>query len=472
MSRSSGLVKNFAVFALGSIGSKMLQFLLLPFYTRVLSDEQYGTVDILQSIGTLLLPIVSLTIFDAVFRFAMDGNTKKEEAFTIGMITVAIGTMLLLLCGIVLPEFIGYKKYIWLIVFYVSVQMFRSVTSQYIRAIGKVKLFTIDNMLQTLAILLFNILLMVVLHLGIEGYLLGYIIGNFISFLFVFISQKLWKDLKFKHIEKKTYSSMYKFSIPLIPNAICWWLTTMIGRIMVTAYLGADKNGLFAVAFKVPTIVTIVVGVFMQAWQISANNECTNYDFDEYNSKIFHVLQSVTFLMSAFLILCSKLIVSILDSSFYDAWHYIPVMMVGICFFTFAQFLGALYTASKKTIMAFVTNFTTAVINIVGNIILLPKIEVMGAAVSLALSYLFFWLFRAFDTRKLVKIHYDLKAMVLNLCLIILIMLVVIFEFEYWIFYGICIFFVMILVNFKTLLMLVREAVKIVKVCFNLKRSM
>ena len=195
MDRNKSLVKNIFIFAIGNVGSKMLQFLLLPFYTRVLSSEQYGTVDILQSISTLLLPILSLTIFDAVFRFAMDGVTQKEDAFSVGMTTVSAGTVVLLLCGAILPSFFGYRSYIWLIILYTIAQMFRSVTSQYIRAIGQVKLFTVDNMFQTLMILLCNILFLVVFHWGIEGYILGYIVGNFCSFFFVFLVQKLCRSL-------------------------------------------------------------------------------------------------------------------------------------------------------------------------------------------------------------------------------------------------------------------------------------
>lgn len=471
MNRNSSLVKNIAIFAIGSVGSKMLQFLLLPFYTRVLSDAQYGTVDVLQSISTLLLPIMSLTIFDAVFRFAMDGITKKEAAFTVGMLTVTIGSAVLIIGGGILTAFVDYKTYIWLIVFYTIAQMFRSVTSQYVRAIGKVRLFTIDNMLQTLMILVCNILFLVVFKLGIEGYILGYIVGNVISFFFVFIAQRLWRDIQPRSIEGGLFPAMYCFSIPLIPNAICWWLTTMIGRIMVTAYLGAEANGLYAVAFKVPTIVTVVVGVFIQAWQISANTECDQKDFSEYNSEIFEALQSVTFLFSALLILCSKLIMGILDRSFYEAWQYIPVMLVGICFFTFAQFLGALYTASKKTVMAFVTNLVTAIVNIIGNFVLLPRMGVMGAALSLAISYLVFWIFRLIDTRSLVKIRYNVKEIVLNLLLILIIAVVVTYSPSHWIIYSMVLFAVMCIVNMRTIRKLVCDFLKIVKSMFHKKKG-
>ena len=471
MDRNKSLVKNIFIFAIGNVGSKMLQFFFLSFYTRVLSSEQYGTVDILQSISTLLLPILSLTIFDAVFRFAMDGVTKKEDAFSVGMTTVSAGTVVLLLCGAILPSFFGYRSYIWLIILYTIAQMFRSVTSQYIRAIGQVKLFTVDNMFQTLMILLCNILFLVVFHWGIEGYILGYIVGNFCSFFFVFLVQKLWRDIKFRGIGKDLYSAMFRFSVPLIPNAVCWWLTTMIGRLMVTAYLGADANGLFAVAFKVPTIVTILVGIFIQAWQISANTECESKDFQEYNSQIFNILQVLTFLLSSFLVLVSKLLVMILDKSYYNAWEYIPPMLVGICFYTFAQFLGALYTASKKTVMAFVTNFVTAIVNIVGNVVLLPKFGVMGAALSLAISYLVFWLFRLVDTRHLVKMKYQTKSILVNLVLTTAIAVIVTFSPKFWILWGVLLFVVLCLVNVRVIKDLIVEAFNMLQSMFRLKRG-
>ncbi len=471
MSRNGNLIKNIAIFAVGSLGSKMLQFLLLPFYTRVLSDAQYGTVDILQSIGTLLLPIVSLTIFDAVFRFAMDTNTKKEAAFSVGIITVIGGSLLLMTAGAVLSVCIGYTDYIWIIIMYTISQMFRSVTSQYIRAIGKVRLFTIDNVLQTLLILLCNILFLVGFHMGIEGYMLGYIVGNLSSFLFVFLVQKLWKDLQFHRLGKELFISMYKFSIPLIPNAICWWLTTMIGRFMVTGYLGAEANGLFAIAFKVPTIVTIVVGVFIQAWQISANTEYEHQDFSDYNSQIFHVLQSLTFILSSLLMLCSKIITGILDRSFYTAWKYIPAMLVGICFFTFAQFLGTLYTANKKTVMAFVSNFVAAIVNIVCNVFLIPAIGVMGASLSMAISYLVFWIFRLIDTRKLVNIQYAVKKIILNTVLTIAIAVVVTLSPPYWVIYGILFFIMLLGVNFKVVKDLFYRSLTVLQSVLQLKRG-
>lgn len=456
MSRTGSLIKNTIVFAIGSIGSKLLQFLLLPLYTRVLSDAQYGTVDVLQSIATVLIPLLSLTIYDGVFRYAMDKATDKRDAFSVGMHICLLSTLIAVLGGGACLFTGAPAGYVWAVVWYTVANIFYTTVSQFVRAIGHVRLYALSNILQTLLIVMFNIVFLVQLQLGIEGYMLGYTLSNAAVTLVVFLAAKLWKYYHPRLTDRQTLSRMLRYSIPLIPNAVCWWLTTTIGRMMITAFLGSEANGPFAVAFKIPSIVTIAVGIFIQAWQMSANTEFDAPDFARYNSKMFSFLQTISFLLAAFLALCSKLIISLMGADFQDAWVYIPVMLLGIAFFTFAQFLGSLYIASKRTVMAFVTNLVAAVLNILGNLWLLPKMGAMGAAVSIAGSYLIFWLLRLVDTRSITKLTYDLPLLMGNTVLVALICLAVTLSIPGWIPIGVGLFVVLLALNGKNLLSLCR----------------
>ena len=471
MSRGASLIKNTVIFAIGNFGSKVLQFILLPLYTHALSKAEYGTVDVLQNLGTLIVPIISLTIFEAVFRYAMEKSTDKKEVFSVGILITAIGTALMIAVGFILTTINVYPVYTWIVVAYAASSILQSLTAQFVRAIGKVKLYTINTFIQTLSIILINIVLILVFHMGIEGYMLGYIIGNFLSCSFLFLFVRLWSFVSLKSIKKSMIKTMLLYSIPLIPNAICWWITATIGRFMVTGYLGADKNGLFAVACRMPAIVTIVVGVFIQAWQMSANDEFQGKDFADYNKRIFKILQTFTFLFSACIIMSSKLIMSFMDKSYYEAWMYVPILIVGICFFTFAQFLGSIYTASKKTVMAFVTNLLSAITNIILNIILIPKWGVMGAAVSIAASYLIFWLSRIIDTSRIVKMHYPLKLMIPNFVLIFLIAALVMLSPDYWIIYIAVLFACMLAVNFKVVLDMIVRILGMVQNAFKKEKT-
>lgn len=63
---------------------------------------------------------------------------------------------------------------------------------------------------------------------------------------------------------------MLAYCVPLIPTAVFWWIMGVSDRYLVKWFVGSDANGIYAVAYKIPTILTILATVFMDAWQLSA----------------------------------------------------------------------------------------------------------------------------------------------------------------------------------------------------------
>ena len=153
----------------------------------------------------------------------------------------------------------------------------------------------------------------------------------------------------------------------------------------------------------------MVVTIFFQAWQISANQEFAKKDITDFYTEIHSFLFSTVTLISSVLILLCKPITSVfLGKDFYSAWELIPLMLFGMTCFSFAMFLGSIYSANKKTTMALVTNLVAVVISLSVNILLVAyfKTGVIGSAIALCCSYLAFWITRVFDTARIVKIHY------------------------------------------------------------------
>ena len=77
--RTGYLMKNTALFALGNLGTKIISFFLIPLYTKVLTTEQYGIVDLVVTISTIVVPILSLNIAEAVMRFNLDKDADKDK---------------------------------------------------------------------------------------------------------------------------------------------------------------------------------------------------------------------------------------------------------------------------------------------------------------------------------------------------------------------------------------------------------
>ena len=90
------LLNNTFLLGLGTFGSKLLTFLMVRFYTGVLSPSDYGTADLIMQTANLLIPIASLGITNGVFRFALDRVSQRKTVFTGGLITIVLGSAVLL----------------------------------------------------------------------------------------------------------------------------------------------------------------------------------------------------------------------------------------------------------------------------------------------------------------------------------------------------------------------------------------
>ena len=404
--REANLAKNTIIFALGGLGSKLIQVFLVPFYTRILTSGEYGTVDMMVAIEGLLMPIISLSISEAVFRYAMEKDCDKRGVLTVGMLVTAAGTALMCLLGIPAMSFTE-PSYVWLVIGFTAVNTVWTILSQYTRATGHSMLFAVNNIVLTAAVLGANILLLAVFRLGITGYMLGYIIANLIACGMLAVCLKGDCRLSLKAVTKPLFREMMIFALPLVLNGICWWLSNFTDRVMITGMLGTSQNGLYAAASKIPHLISVIATIFLQAWQISANEELRSEDGAAFYSEIYEQISACVFLLSAFLILfCRPLNSVFLGADYREAWIAMPPLVLSSAFFSFGAFLLSIYSANKRTGMAFVTNLVCVVVNIVLNYVFILWMGMVGAAVATAVSYVVLWVIRIRDTRKILRLTY------------------------------------------------------------------
>ena len=144
-----------------------------------------------------------------------------------------------------------------------------------------------------------------------------------------------------------------------------------------------------------------------------------------------------------------------------------PTLLVAMTFFSFAQFLGSIYSANKKTGMAFVTNLLGVIINLALSFALIKPLGVMGCAVATAVSYFVLWISRVINTRKIVSIKH--KTLTSIVAVLILCMQCVLISFENTLAYVavIILFFVLILIFYKTFIELINFGISIIRKVLN-----
>ena len=419
MNRYTKLIKNSAIFAIANLGSHLISFLLVRFYTEFLTTEQYGIIDFFVTTSSLIIPIISISIVEAVLRFSID-EKRKNDVLCNGFLVTIIGSVIFLIVGPFVFYHTSYYQYFWFFYFLVLFTSIDGIFAQFIRGSGKVTVFAISGIIKTFTLVGCNLIFILIFHMRVEGYLLSLIVSEIATIAFLIVASKLYKGFVY-NINCLLMKQMIVYSIPLIPNSLSWWIMNAADKYVIIAVLGNAANGLYAVAHKLPTLINLCNSLFFQAWQLSAVEESDSETKSEFYSNVFNLLAFLLFSISGLLLLFLKPIMNILVAeSFSGAWKYSPFLILSMVFAAFSSFLGTNYIAMKQTKGALKTTIVGAIVNIFLNIVLIKKIGMNGPALATMISFGITWLYRTYDTKNFVVIHYKLLPLVTSTCLLII----------------------------------------------------
>lgn len=420
MNKYKKLLSNTLILGAGTFASKIIVLLMMPFYTAILSPEQFGVADLVTQTANMIIPVACIGVCEGLFRFTLDCEERKK-VFSTGMGILAAGSVAMLVLLPILGIFDSFDGYIMLIGAYVICANFHSACAQYVRAQGKTVLFAVQGIVNTLLTVALNIIFLLAFDLGAFGYVLSVIVGDLTVTVLIFIVGRLYRDISPKNCSRQTAKDLLKFSIPYIPTTMLWLITSVSDRYVVRYFCGIEETGLYAAAYKIPTLLTLACGVFIEAWQFSAVKDADGEERERFFGTVFRCYLGFIFVAASVLIGGSKIFTQILlADSYYASWSFVPVLVMATVFSTLVSFMGSVYFVEKKSVLSMVTALMGALINVILNFIMIPDHGAMGAAVATFISYLAVYIVRAYDTRKYVKFKLHTPLLCLNMLLIIL----------------------------------------------------
>lgn len=416
------LMKNIGFMTIGNFASKIMNFILIPIYTAKLTTEEYGSADLIFTTLSLLIPILTLEINEAVLRFSLSATKEKNRSiFTIGVSFSLISFVVFMVLFPVGMFFESFRQYwVYIILLYVS-NLAYICMSQFAKGNKNVIEYSICGFINTVLVALFNILFLVVFKYKVEGYLLSYILGYFGATLYLIIA--LRKSIVFvsiKDVEHSEIKDMLKYSIPLIPNAVCWWINNASNKYILAIFCSTATVGLFSIAYKIPSLLSVVSTIFFSAWQISAVEDFGKQECQDFYSKVYRVFFVLNAMICIVLIASSELVAKFLYANdFFVAWKYSIILICAYFINSLATFMGTIYTTSKKTKMLLLSSLLAAVVNITLSFILIPLFEVYGAALATLLSYFVVLIVRVYDTKKILPIKFNILECVFLMSMMI-----------------------------------------------------
>lgn len=424
--RFGKLFSDTVILAIGTFGSKLLVFLLMPLYTALLSPSQYGTAELITGTANLIMPFACVGITSGIFRFAAEKGTDREGVFSSGMVLLGAG-----LCGTVLLGAVAlcigaaWRTEILLVVLYVLAADLQAVCAQYVRAIDRTRLFAVQGILNTLVTVGFNILFLMAFDLGVTGYVLSTVVGNLLTTAFLVVSAKLWRVFRLSRVSRTAMRELFRFSLPMVPTTICWLITDLSDRYLVSWFCGEAVNGVYSAAYKIPTIVNLVSGIFMQAWQFSAVVQSTDgEECSRFYSQVFRGFLSVIFIGSGGLILLSPWLCRLLlNSAYHEAWRYMPTLLCAATLESVVSFLASVYMVRKKSMHSFLTAVAGTGLNLLLNFLFIPRTGTfggaLGAAIATFIGYAAVWVLRMADVPRLLRFRLYLPRQLCSLALLL-----------------------------------------------------
>lgn len=427
MSKKTELLINTAIILLAKICTQLISFLMLPLYTSILSAEDYGLVDLITTYSALAIPLVGFQLEMGAFRYLVDSRkseNNKTIIITNTVITIFASLFFFSVAYILSANIINIPHQ-WPILTSIIATLLSNYFLQVARGLGDNVGYSIGSIITGVSTIAINLLLLLVLHMSIDGILIATTLANLICILFLTVRERIPKYIKLKTYSKKEVATLLKYSAPLVPNSLIWWVINVSDRTIISIFLNMAANGIYAVSNKFSNVISQVYGVFNLSWTESASLHINDDDRDEFFSNTFNTTIKIFACMSLLILAFMPLIFNVMVGEDYnEAYLYVPILVIGMLFNIAVSFMGAIYIAKKKTKEVAVTSLLSGILNIVINVVLIKTIGIWAAALSTLLAFAIMAIYRYCDVQKYVKLKLDkklaLKLIVLiSICLLL-----------------------------------------------------
>ena len=426
MERENKLAKNTLIIFLGTFYSKLAQYFLLPLYTRVLTTGEYGTVELFNTLVLLFAPLMSMQLEQGAFRYLVEYKNDKDKKKEIISTTVISLMAIFGVCAalMALISLVAHLNYGWLLLLGTGFTCLSTLLMQIMRGLGNNKSYSISNIIIATGTIVFNVVFLLGLNLKSEGMIYGSIIGNALRALYLCTKMHIFKEVSISAFSWKQLKKLLKYSLPMLPNALSWWIFSSSDRVIVSSILGVSENGVLSIAYKFSSLVIVLYNVFHMSFTESVISAYKDLDFKEYFNKIFTVISqffvTICGVMMAFMPIVFRLTI---NKSFEDSYNLISIAMLASIFQVMAGLLATLYIAHSKTKSIAITSILSAIINVVLDLILINIVGVYAAVISTLASFLFLFTYRLIDSRKrFFKIRMD-KRLLTNLVIVLTIII-------------------------------------------------
>ncbi len=428
------LTKDTALYGLSTIVGRFLNFLLVPFYTNIFNPSDYGVISILYTFIALLNIFFLFGMDSAYLKYAGTADiSERESIFKTSLFPVlAVDGFLILLIlagkSLLSSAFNIPVQHSYLWYYLAAILLVDSITAlPYISLRLKKKAinFSLIRIANILFNITLNIILIVGLKKGIESVFISNLAASLLSLILLAPELFLFKKGTFN---KDLLRKLFKFGLPYLPAGIASMFMQVIDRPIVEKLKGFETLGIYQANYRMGIFMMLFVSMFQFAWQPFFLENSKEEKGKELFSKVFTYFTAVGSIILVFLSLFvydfATLKIggySLIGKAYWSGLSIIPVVLFAYLLNGFyINFSAGLFIKEKSIAFPLIMGIG-AMINVVANFILIPQLDIMGAAISTLLSYLAMAIGFYFMSQKVFPIKYEWNKVSLVLLMVIII---------------------------------------------------
>lgn len=406
------LFKNTGILAVGTVLTKCVAFLIVIFYSKWLTSAEYGQFELFMSYVSLLIPLFSLSTGEAIFRLMLEDRAiqSEKELVSSGLLVYFIGFVIssVAACGLFYRTF---GSVVFCFVLLYLAEMIYNFCMFVARGSRKLTCYAISGVINTLVMAIMSIVLVRLLGFGLKGLIVAYTIGYACASACIMTVAKVHRYISFSAISQITLRDMLRYSLPLIPNSIAWWVASASDRTIVAINLGAEYNGIYSMAHKIPSLCVIIYNVFHMSWQENASDAfISGTEQNAYFNRIFNkILPTLLSVSIAVLSINYYMYAFVFDAKYALGYTHVWILVTSTIFSFLAQFIGGIFIGQKKTKSNGFTTLIAAAINILVDLMLIRYIGLYAASVSTVVAYVALFVIRIYLVRKTFRIQIQRK---------------------------------------------------------------
>jgi O-antigen/teichoic acid export membrane protein len=435
-----------AVYGISTVLGRFVNFLLVPFYTRVFVPDEYGVVTELYAYITFLLVIYTYGMETAFFRFASQDN-KPRNIFTVSFLSLTGSSVLLtgiiLLTSPLIAHSLGYGSLPELIKLTGLILLFDTlavIPFAYLRFQQKPVRFSLLKLLHILFNIGFNLFFLLLLPWMFANAVMpsftdvvydpeigpGYVfVSNLLASIMILpFLYREFRDLQF-NFDVALWKKMLAFGLPLVVVGLAGMINEVSDRIMLKHLLPYPEDqrmyylGIYGACYKLSIFMTLGIQAFRFAAEPFFFRESVNPDAPETYAQVMNFFVAAGTVVFLGISLYLDVIILIIDEAYHEGAHIVPVLLMANLFLGIFYNASVWYKLTGKTMAGAMISLTGAFITISGNFLLIPVIGYTGAAITTLACYSLMSVFSLFWGKKHYPVPYDFRFMVLSILAVI-----------------------------------------------------